>query len=94
METVVKVVGRLALVMGGLLFAIYSFYWLMFLPYMISALTINGGWRLWFDIGTREGIAAPVFLWFLTLMNPITIVLLYAKVQQRRTSQNSGVSSD
>lgn len=83
---------RILLFAGAAVFAVYALYWLMFSSYMIQALTMPGGWRLWFDTGSQEGVAGPLFLWFLTIFNPFTIAFIYAKWRKRRTDQNAGAT--
>ena len=87
-----KLLGRLALVGGWIVYAIYTLYWVMFSSYMVYALTHSGGWRLWFDTTNQEGIAGPAFLWTLTLLNPFTLYWLCAKTKRHLASRNTGAS--
>ncbi|MFM5916053.1 MAG: hypothetical protein ACKOOL_00800, partial [Novosphingobium sp.] len=93
MEAALKGVRRLGSILGLALFAIYALYWLMALPYLALALATNGGWKLWFDGSGPDGIAGPIFMWFLVLVNPATIFYLATKSRSRVPARNPGVTN-
>ena len=93
MEAAVKLLRAVTKLVGFVLFAVYFLYWIMFAGYISLALTTPGGWRLWFDASGVDGLAGPLFLWFLVLFNPATIALLYIKLRKRFAHSNSGVSN-
>ena len=93
MEAALKGLRRLGLILGLVLFVIYGFYWLMFVPYLALALATTGGWKLWFDGSGPDGAAGPIFMWFLVLLNPATIIYLATKFRSRNPDRNSGVTN-
>ncbi|MFM5893767.1 MAG: hypothetical protein ACKOQM_04960 [Novosphingobium sp.] len=91
METALNIFRRLLIIVGLIVLAIYGIYWLMFLPYILMALTTPKGWMLWVDGSGPDGIAGPIFLWFLVLMNPATVIYLLTKVRNRANNKTVGV---
>ena len=79
------------MIVALIVLTIYGVYWLMFLPYILMALTTPKGWMLWFDGSGPDGIAGPIFLWFLVIMNPAIVIYLLNKVRNRADNKSSGV---
>ena len=93
METAVRFFWAVTKIVGLVLFAVYFLYWIMFLAYIAAAAGTPGAWKLWFEASGPDGAAGPLFLWFLMLINPATIVLVYMKLRRSPAQSNSGVSN-
>ena len=93
METVMRALRLTAKLFGLALLAIYLIYWFMFSGYLALVPSTPGAWRLWFDTSGVDGLAGPLFLWFLTLVNPFTLALLYFKLRRRPAKSHSGASN-
>ena len=85
-----KVLRKIALVVSLGFFLIYSLYWLMFLPYFGFAIATPEGRQLWTSSAGPDGIAGPIFMWTLVLLNPVIIVIFVAKIRRRRAARPTG----